>query len=131
MTGRYFKAAFNVNVEATLAFVVMGTDSAGKESEFFNTPRRVAVPGLAARALPEVLQRFKATGGATIAAQRFGGLLQGALHLGLLGGIELLAGQPLGGDNQRRVLQQMLGIKFSALVFTHAALHFDDGVQHV
>ena len=110
MKGGDFNADFEVGVEVLVAFIGMGAHKPAEKSELFNPPGRVAVPGLAARALPEMLQRFKATGGAAVAAQWFGGLLKGALHLGLLCRVELFASQPLGRSNQRGVFQQMLGV---------------------
>jgi hypothetical protein len=55
MKGGDFNADFEVGVEALVTSIVMGAHKPSKKSEFFNSPRRVAVPSLAARTLPKVL----------------------------------------------------------------------------
>ena len=69
MKGEDFNADFEVGVEALVAFIVMGAHKPAEKSELFNPPGRVTVPCLAARALPKMLQGFKATGGAAVSCQ--------------------------------------------------------------
>ena len=63
------------------AMVRAGTDRA--EIVVFDAAGGVAVPCLAAGALPEMLLGLKAAGRAAVAGQGFYGLVQGALHLGV------------------------------------------------
>jgi hypothetical protein len=72
---------------------------------------RVAVPGLAAGALPEVLLGLEAAGGAAVAHQRLGrrGPARAARGVELLV-LQLLAGDPLGRRDQRRLALQVLHV---------------------
>ena len=52
--------------------------------QLFDASGRVAVPSLAAGALPKMLQCFKAAGGTAVATQGLGRMRYGALYLWLL-----------------------------------------------
>ena len=67
-----------------------------------NPPRRITVPSLATRAVPEVLGGFKAAGCAAVAHEGLGGLVQGALHQGVgLFVFKAFPGYPAGSSQQR------------------------------
>ena len=70
-------------------------------SEFFDAARRIAVPGLAARALPEVLLGLEAAGGAAVARERLDGLVERALHLGWNCSCSSFSPASHGGGHQR------------------------------
>src|SRR6218665_185172 len=113
-------------------------------SKLFDAAGRVAVPGLAAGALPKMLARLEAAGGAAVAHQRLDGMIEGGLDFGVVveaaGGagvahqrlegmmegavylgvklfmFEPLGGQPAGGSDQRAFALQMLHIALARLV---------------
>ena len=76
-----------------------------------NPPSRIAVPGLATRAVPEVLAGFEAAGGAAVAHQGLGGLVEGALHqlVGLFV-FKAFPGYPAGGRQQRWLSLQVFEV---------------------
>ena len=70
--------------------------------KFLNSATGVAVPCLAAGALPKMLARLKAASGAAVAGERRTGAVKGALHLGVkLLVFEFFGCQPFGGRDQR------------------------------
>src|SRR5437764_14381383 len=83
----------------------------GGGSQLFDAPGRIGVPGLAAGTLPEMLLGFEAAGGAAVAGERLGGVLQRALHVRMeLLVLQLLAGHPLGRGDERRLALQVLHV---------------------
>ena len=75
---------------------------------------------------------LEAAGGAAVAGERFDGVVECPLHLG----VELLvfqpfAGQPFGGGHQRRLALQVAHIGFARLQALAAFLQGDHGLQHV
>src|SRR3990167_470176 len=114
--------------------IIAVVPSGRQESQFFNAPRRIAVPGLAARALPEVLTGFETTGGAAVARQRLGGMVQGALYLRMvLLMLEALTCHPFGGRHQRRLGIQVAQIPQASGGCGLASLlgQCHDGIKHV
>src|SRR5260221_430090 len=93
---------------------------------------RIAVPALAAGAMPEMLACLEAAGCAAVAGQRLGRVVQRALHgrvVLLLG--QLLACQPLRGSHQGGLPVQMLYQACASRCpgFTIVALFFNLSVQ--
>ena len=74
--------------------------------QLFHPPRWVAVPALAAGAMPKMLARLKAAGRAAVAHQGAAGMLQRLQHCGRYGVLPL-RGQPLVGNRQRGFLLQV------------------------
>src|SRR5687767_3759819 len=101
------RIACGVDLNEKIANVV-GVATIGGISELFDAPRRIAVPGLAPWAMPEMLIGFEAAGGAAIAHQRPRGLVERPLHgLVVLLMREALARQPARGRDQRGLVAQV------------------------
>src|SRR5665647_1189633 len=99
-------------------------------SEFFNAACRVAVPRLAARAVPEMLGGLKAAGRAAIAHQGLGGLVKCALHQRMVVSIfRLFAAQPLAGRYERGLAFEVMHVPLPRQC--RVLFEFDNGFNHV
>ena len=97
-----------------------GATAQRSDSELFDPPCGVAVPGLASGALPEVLACLEATGRAAVALERAAGVVERTQNTDLCGRVgQRLARQPLAGDHERgfgvEVAQRAGGLAQTAL----------------
>src|SRR4051794_6994695 len=106
-----------------------GAGSPGR-SQLFHPSGRIAVPGLAAGALPEVLLGFETAGSAAVAHQRLDRMFERALDpCVVLLVLELLAGHPFAGCDQGGLAFEMAGIPLAGRF--GLLLHADDCLEHV
>ena len=103
-------------------------------SQFFNPSCRVAVPGLATGALPEVLFGFESASSTPVAQQGLDGMVQRALNLWMkLLVFELFAGNPFGGGHQLGLVFQVAHIPVACGGYRSGLRGFQrhDGIEHV
>ena len=99
-------------------------------SEFLDAPCRIAVPGLAPRALPKMAIGLEAAGGTPIPRERLDRLVQGALYQGMeLLVFEFFAGHPFSGNDQRRFALEVGHIALARRVGLRIEHH--QGIEHI
>src|SRR3989344_4581441 len=124
----------SVAVVTSMVAGVLGVEGWNGGSEFFDPACGVAVPGLAAGALPEMLAGLEATGRTAVAGQGLDRVVQRALDLGVKFFVfQLFGGQPLGSGDQRALFVQVLHVALpgggaGGLV---GGFHGHDALQHI